>query len=219
MNKKLNKKLNEIYNLLHEAFGPMHWWPAETSFEVMVGAILTQFVSWKNVETAICNLKSEGLLSIDGICSVDNEKLEELVWCTRFYKQKTKKLKGFCLHLKHTYGGNLDVFFKKEPGELRKELLSLYGVGEETADSIMLYAAGKPVFVVDAYTRRIFGRLGFFGEKASYSEIQKLFMDNLEHDVKLFNEYHALIVRVGNRYCTGKTPRCSECPLNVMCKM
>lgn len=211
------EKLMEIFDLMYRKLGPRHWWPAETRFEVIVGAILTQFVSWKNVTAAIQNLKNENILSAEGICDVDTDKLEELVRCTRFYKQKAKKLKTFCRHLKDNYDGDLDRFFDKDVYELRKELFSLYGIGEETADCIILYAAEKPVFVVDEYTRRIFSRLGFFKEDISYKEMQKFFMDNLEHDVKLYNEYHAQIDGIGNRYCSEKNPACGECPLNGVC--
>lgn len=208
-----------IYELMYAKTGPRHWWPAETRFEVVVGAILTQFVSWKNVETAIGNLKKRNLLSMDGICEVDPRELEELIRCTRFYKQKVRKLREFCTYARDNYGGSLDKFFDKDLYRLREELLSLYGIGEETADSIILYAAEKPIFVVDAYTRRIFNRLGFFDEDVSYRDMQKFFMDNLEHDVKLFNEYHAQIDGVGNRYCDSRKPKCGECPLGGMCKL
>jgi len=218
MNKKFDKKLMEIYNIMYDKLGPRHWWPAETRFEVIVGAILTQFVSWKNVISAIDNIKNEGILSVEGICEVDTGRLEELVRCTRFYKQKAKKLKTFCMHLRDKYDGSLDRLFDKDMYELRKELLSLYGIGEETADCIILYAAEKPIFVVDAYTRRVFNRLGFFDENITYKEMQAYFMDNLVQDVQLFNEYHALIDGVGNHYCSGKVSRCSECPVSSICK-
>jgi endonuclease III related protein len=218
MNKKINKKLMELYDLMFEKMGSRHWWPAETRFEVIVGAILTQFVSWKNVTTAIDNLKREDLLSIEGICNVDITKLEELIKSTRFYKQKAKKLKVFCTHVRYQYGGDLELFFNKELYELRKELLSLYGIGKETADCIVLYAAEKPIFVVDAYTKRIFHQLGLFKEDISYDAMQKYFMEHLESGVVLFNEYHAQIDGIGSHYCFGKNPKCDECPLSVVCK-
>jgi endonuclease-3 related protein len=218
MNKGLNRKLMDVYKLMFEHFGPRNWWPAETSLEMIAGALLTQFVSWKNVEVAIKNLKDEGLLNILALCEADSAYLEELVKPARFYRQKAKKLKEFSSHVKINYAGNLQKLLGKDMHELRKELLSLYGIGEETADSILLYAAEKPIFVVDAYTRRIFSRLGFFKEDASYGKMQEFFMDNLEHDVKLFNEYHALIVGVGNNYCSNKKPKCAICPLAGTCK-
>jgi len=206
-----------IFRLMYDRTGPRHWWPAQTSFEVIVGAVLTQFVSWRNVTTAIENMRTEGILNVDGICGVSEERLEELIRCTRFYKQKAKKLKVFCTHLKTQYSGSLDLFFGRDLYEIRRELLSLYGIGEETADSILLYAGEKPIFVVDSYTRRIFCRLGIFSEDISYGEMQKFFMDNLEHDSDLFNEFHAQIDGVGNRFCSAKTPLCEECPLAPRC--
>ncbi|HOM02194.1 MAG TPA: endonuclease III domain-containing protein [Acetivibrio sp.] len=218
MDIEINRKLKEIYNLMYERNGSQNWWPADTQFEVVVGALLAQFVSWKNVETAIQNLERENLLSIEGICNAETEKLEELVRSTRFYKQKARKLKEFCGYVKEKYNADLDNFFDKDIYELRDELLSLYGIGEETADSIILYAAEKPIFVVDAYTRRVFGRLGYFKEDITYGQMQKFFMDNLEHDTKLFNDFHAQIVGVGNKHCNGKKTDCKTCPLESICK-
>jgi len=216
--KEHNKELLHIYNLMYNANGSRHWWPAETKFEVIIGAILTQFVSWQNVVSAIDNLKRHNLLSIEGICRVKDEELELVVKCTRFYKQKARKLKEFCSHVNNFYGGNLENFFDKDIYSLRNELLSLYGIGEETADSIILYSAEKPIFVVDAYTRRIFSRLGYFKEDISYKEMQRFFMDNLEHDTKLFNEYHAQIDGVGSHYCFNKKPNCTGCSLKPVCR-
>lgn len=222
MKKKVDKEhlkeLLHIYNLMYNANGSRHWWPAETRFEVIIGAILTQFVSWKNVVSAIDNLKQNNLLSIEGICAVKDEELETLIKCTRFYKQKGRKLKEFCSHVKNLYSGNLDDFFDKDIHSLRNELLSLYGIGQETADCIILYSAEKPIFVVDAYTRRVFCRLGYFKEDISYNEMQRFFMDNLEHDTRLFNEYHAQIDGVGSNYCFNKKPNCTECSLKSVCR-
>jgi endonuclease-3 related protein len=217
LNQKINNELMNIYQLMYSHFGPRNWWPADTVFEVVIGALLTQFVSWKNVVTAVNNLKDENILNIEGICEVNDEKLEKLIRSTRFYKQKARKLKVFCRHVMDNYGGSLDKLFSKDMYELRKELLSLYGIGKETADSIILYAAEKPIFVVDAYTQRIYTRLGYFNEGISYDKMQKFFMDNLIHNVKLFNEYHALIVATGNSFCSNTKPRCSHCPVKTVC--
>lgn len=218
MNKKTNKKLMEIYDLLLDQVGSRQWWPADTKFEMIVGAILTQFVSWKNVTQAINNLKRENILTMDGICRVDEPILEELIRSTRFYKQKVKKLKDFCAHVRYNYESDLDDFLSQEMGSLRLELLSLYGIGKETADCIILYAAEKPIFVVDTYTRRVFHKLGIFEENSTYDEMQNYFMDHLESNVALFNEYHAQIDGIGSRYCFGKNPKCEGCPLKTVCK-
>lgn len=215
--KSISNELMNIYDLMFSKAGSRHWWPAKGRFEVIVGAVLTQFVSWKNVETAIKNLEDAGALSIQGICEIDTGRLEDLIRCTRFYKQKAKKLKVFCMHVKSLYGGSLDRLFDKGINELRSELLSLYGIGEETADCIILYAAGKPIFVVDAYTRRIFCRLGYFDEGIKYREMQEFFSVNIPKEVKLYNEYHAQIVGIGANYCYGKKPKCNECSLERVC--
>lgn len=209
--------LLNIYNDMLAAFGPQYWWPADDDFEVIVGAILTQSVSWKNVEKAIDNLKREGLMSLDAILFVDEEKLAGLIKSTMYYNQKAKKLKNFCQYIAQYYEGDIYSFFKNDIPQMRGQLLSIKGIGPETADSIILYAAGKPIFVVDAYTHRIFSRLGFFSEEAKYDEIQSFFMDNLPLDAGLFNEYHALIVRLGKDCCKNKRPLCSECPVKNYC--
>ncbi|AEE92652.1 conserved protein of unknown function [Tepidanaerobacter acetatoxydans Re1] len=209
--------LVKIYDKLLEAFGPQHWWPADDDFEIIVGAILTQSVSWKNVEKAIDNLKAKGLLSLDAILAVDKDKLAALIKSTMYYNQKALKLKNFCRYIKQNYGGDIYSLFEKSIPNMRAELLSIKGIGPETADSIILYAAAKPIFVVDAYTRRIFSRLGFLPDDAKYSQMQDFFMSNLPSDVNLFNEYHALIVRLGKDYCKNKKPLCNECPVKNHC--
>lgn len=217
MDRNINEKLMKIYNMMYERLGPQHWWPAETQFEVAVGAILTQFVSWANVAAAIARLKEKDLLSVEGICRVPDEELEELIRSTRFYRQKARKLKTFCEYLRDRYDSSIEKFLNLDAAALRKELLSLYGIGEETADSIILYSAGKPVFVVDAYTRRIFHRLGFFYADVKYGEMQAFFMEHLEENVPLYNEYHALIVALGNEFCRDSKPKCEKCPVNSLC--
>ena len=218
MNKDINKKLTSIYKALYAMEGSRHWWPAETQFEVLAGTILTQFVSWSNVAKAINNLKAGNVLSINGICEIEDSKLGEMIRCTRFYNGKVKKLKALCNHIRDKYKGSLTLFLEREITELRSELLSIYGIGEETADAIILYAADKPIFVVDSYTRRIFSRLGFFDTRVTYGEMQRFFMDNLLCDVWLYNDFHAQIDNLGNRYCFEKNPKCTECPVNTFCK-
>lgn len=203
--------LKQVYDKLFKAFGPQHWWPGETDFEICTGAILTQNTSWKNVEKAIDNLKSNKLLSFEALKKVEDKKLALLIKPSGYYNQKAKKLKNFINHIAKYYDGSLEKLFKSKT--LREELLSINGIGPETADSMILYAANKPIFVVDAYTKRIFSRLGY--KQQSYEEFQKLFMENLTKDAKMFNEYHALLVNLGKNFCRKK-PLCQECPLNKM---
>ncbi|MDD2421530.1 MAG: endonuclease III domain-containing protein [Heliobacteriaceae bacterium] len=206
-----------IYAELSAAYGPQHWWPAETPLEVVVGAILTQNVAWKNVAMAIANLKKAGLLGVDRLAAAPLPELGALIRSTRYYNQKAERLKGFIDQLQTKYAGRLDNLFALELGALRQELLGLRGIGKETADSIILYAAHKPVFVVDAYTRRIFSRLGLLPAGAGYDQTQALFAGNLPVDVLLYQEYHALIVRLGNRVCLARQPLCLHCPLASRC--
>ncbi len=212
----MREELIAIYDRLYRFFGPQHWWPGESKFEIIVGAILTQSVSWKNVEVAIDNLKKQGLLTVEGIAGIERDKLAQLIKPTLYYNQKADKLKRFCAYIKENYGGDILKLLDKNTTDLRSELLSIKGIGRETADSIILYAAQKPIFVVDAYTRRIFHRMGFFKEDEGYQDMQDFFMSNLPSDVKMFNEYHALIVALGKEYCTLKNPVCDKCPLNAM---
>lgn len=217
MEKKQN--LKEIYNLLFAHFGPRNWWPAESDLEIIVGAILTQNVSWKNTATAIENLKEKGLLSIEGIKNVPLEELARAIKSTRYHTVKAKKLKAFVTFLEEKHQGSLEKLFDQPLELLRRELLSVYGIGEETADSIILYAGRKPIFVVDAYTKRIFQRLGVFPAKISYKEMQEYFQENLPREVQLYNEYHALIVGLGNKFCSNQKPRCTDCPLREACQL
>ena len=192
-----------IYDKLLHEFGHMDWWHAGTTFEVVAGAILTQQTKWENVERAIRNLKEMGLMDAESISKADPEELEELIRCTGFYRQKAKRLKDVSAFFSENPG-----ILEKPAGELRGVLLSLNGVGEETADSIMLYAAGKPRFVIDAYTRRICRCMGIEG---NYRELQSLFETSLPGDVPLYKEFHALIVEYGKLFCGKK--RCAECLL------
>jgi endonuclease III related protein len=202
-----------VYDRLLAFFGPQDWWPAETPFEVIVGAILTQNTAWKNVARAIGNLREHGLLSFEALCAVPEPSLAELVRPSGYYNQKARKLKGFCQHVTDTWQGDLDGFLALETDTLRHELLRIRGVGPETADSIVLYAAHKPSFVVDTYTYRIFSRHGWVSDSPSYDELRGFFMDCLEPDVGFFQELHALLVRTGHLFCR-KTPLCGGCPLN-----
>ena len=204
--------LIKIYRTLYQTYGPRHWWPGETSFEVMVGAILTQNTSWRNVEKAIQKLKGKGVLNPEGIHHLKRSKLARLIKSSGYYRIKTDRLKSFIDFLFEEYDGNIKKMGRERLGELREKLLGVKGIGPETADSILLYGLKKPIFVVDAYTRRILSRRGIISEKASYEKVQKLFMEYLPCDEKLFNEYHALFVYLGKTVCK-KIPRCDICPL------
>jgi len=204
--------LRLIYGKLYKHFGPQEWWPAETPFEVIVGAILTQNTSWSNVEKAIANLKKNRLLTPGALKAIPVSRLAKLIRSSGYYNQKARKLKNFTRFLFQGYGGSLDKMFQDDRLILRGKLLEVNGIGFETADSILLYAANMPMFVVDAYTRRILSRHGLIRPDASYSQIQDYFMDNLKNDAGLFNEFHALIVRLGKEICKT-APECGVCPL------
>ncbi len=204
--------LMKIYNRLYNAYGPRHWWPGETPFEVMVGAILTQNTSWKNVEKAIQNLKARKVLHVRGIHQLKRSQLASLIRSSGYFRIKADRLKAFVNFLFENCDGNLRKMGRERLDSLRQKLLRVKGIGPETADSILLYGLQKPIFVVDAYTKRIFSRHGILSEKASYEEVQKLFMDHLPHDERIFNEYHALLVHLGKTLCK-KTPRCDLCPI------
>jgi endonuclease-3 related protein len=208
----MKKLLMTIYENLYRAYGSRHWWPGETSFEVMVGAILTQNTSWRNVEKAIQKLKGKGILHPEGIHRLGKKELAPLIRSSGYYRIKADRLKAFIDFLYEEFDGNLKKMRKRKLEEVRERLLGVKGIGPETADSILLYGLKKSIFVVDAYTKRILSRHGIISEKASYEEVQKLFMDHLPHDEKLFNEYHALIVYLGKTLCK-KIPRCELCPI------
>lgn len=204
--------LMKIYLELYGAYGPRHWWPGESPFEVMVGAILTQNTSWRNVEKAIQKLKEKRVLDPPGIYRIQKSQLASLVKSSGYFRIKADRLKSFVNFLFKEYDGNIKKMGKERMGALREKLLGVKGIGAETADSILLYGLKKPIFVVDAYTKRILLRHGVISEEASYEEVQKLFMDHLPIDEKLFNEYHALFVHLGKTVCK-KTPRCDRCPI------
>jgi endonuclease-3 related protein len=205
--------LMKIYSRLHEAYGPRHWWPGDTPFEVMVGAILTQNTSWRNVEKAIQNLKQKGVLNPNGIHQLKRSQLASLIKSSGYFRIKADRLKAFLNFLFKNYNGNIENMKKEKLETLRQKLLEVKGIGPETADSILLYGLRKPIFVVDAYTKRILSRHGIVSERASYEEIQKLCMDHLPHEERLFNEYHALLVHLGKTLCK-RVPRCDICPLS-----
>lgn len=209
--------LLQLYRVLYDTYGPQHWWPAETPWEVIVGAILTQSTNWQNVERAIENLKQHSALAPERLYKLSEEKLAELIRPAGYFRQKAKKLKAFLAHLYAQHDGDLREMLSQPTNKLRTELLSIWGIGPETADSILLYAAQKPTFVVDAYTKRIFSRLGLISSQISYDELQRFFVMRLPRSVKLFNEYHALIVRHGKEICRPK-PRCGQCVLAHTCQ-
>lgn len=211
----IGKRLLTIYETLGKYFGDLHWWPGETPFEVVVGAILTQNTSWENVKVAIDRLKSNGLLDPEKLFEIEDNILAELIKPSGYYNIKTKRLKAFLRFLQQEYKGDLEKMFEEEIWVLREKLLGVMGIGEETADSILLYAANKPIFVVDLYTRRILQRHNIIDGAPSYREIQELFMTNLPNTIRLFNQYHALLVNTGKYFCR-KTPRCKGCPLETI---
>lgn len=207
--------LMALYEASFAAVGPLHWWPGRTRFEVCVGAILTQNTAWRNVKRAIDNLKRARVLSPRAMRDIPQQELAQLIVPSGYYNMKAGKLKNFVNMLFDGYGGSLDRLFARDRMELREILLGVNGIGKETADSMVLYAAGKPIFVIDAYTRRILSRHGLARADADYDELRLLFEDNLPADARLFNEYHAQIVFVGHHYCK-KTPQCGACPLGAL---
>jgi len=212
--KKSADPVYAVFDLLFKAYGPQHWWPGDTPFEVIAGAILTQNTNWTNVEKAISNLKQEGCLSPEKLHAIRQEELAELVRPSGYFNIKAKRLKSFMAFLFDSFNGELDRMFSLTLARLRHELLLVNGIGPETADSILLYAGRYPVFVVDAYTRRIFSRLGLLDSEHTYHQVQAFFHDHLGEDEGLFNEYHALIVRHAKEYCRTR-PLCDNCPLEV----
>ena len=212
----LNHRLTEIYRLLLASYGPQHWWPADTPFEVIVGAILTQSAAWGNVEKAVSNLKQARVMNPASLRKLPLSKLAKLIYPSGYYNAKALKLKSFVEHLEEAHQDSLEKLFSLDIHRLRNELLNIHGIGPETADSITLYAAHKTIFVIDAYTRRILTRLGLSPSRDNYSAFQALFMGNLPADEKLFNEYHALLVRHGKEVCK-KSPICEKCCLRQLC--
>ncbi len=211
----MTASLSEIYLRLFDAFGPQSWWPGESPFEVMVGAVLTQNTSWKNVERAIANLRDAGLLTPHALHALPDEELAELIRPAGYFRLKTRRLKNLLNFVMDEYDGSLDAMFAAGLSTLREQLLSVNGIGPETADSILLYAGELPTFVVDTYTARVLKRHGWIEPEADYHAIQEHFQSGLAQDVAMFNEFHALLVRVGNQHCR-RTPKCAGCPLECL---
>jgi endonuclease III related protein len=205
--------LQKIYEILNGYFGNLRWWPGDSPFEVIVGAILTQNTAWKNVEAALDQLKARDLLHPERLLHIADTHLADLIRPAGYYRVKTKRLKAFLNFLNQEYQDDLDALFAEDLWILRNKLLSVHGVGEETADSILLYGGGKPVFVIDAYTRRILQRHGIIADNARYADIQALFMTSMPPSAPLYNQYHALLVNTGKQFCRKKTPKCNLCPL------
>ena len=230
----METKIEAVYETLLGYFGPQHWWPVtkepdlepknhksiklneKQKLEICFGAILTQNTSWKNVEKAVIQLNKNSLIDIKKIIKIENEKLAKIIKSSGYHNQKAKKLKNFCSFLKNNYNSDLKKLFSLEIEKLRNELLSVNGIGPETADSIILYAAKKPVFAIDAYTKRIYSRVFGIKQELKYDELQKIFMENLPKGEKLFNECHALLVELGKNVCKTR-PLCDRCPVNKMC--
>ena len=206
-------RLMDIYEALYTFYGPRNWWPADSAFEVLVGAVLTQNTNWLNVTKAIATLRDRGLLSFEALRDIEHQQLAECIRPSGYYNLKATRLKNLLNMIEHSYSGSLDNLLQEETHVARQRLLEVKGVGPETADSILLYAGDHPLFVVDAYTHRIFSRHYLLPEECDYQTAQDLFMDNLEPDPQLFNEYHALIVRAAKDFCKKSEGLCEGCPL------
>jgi endonuclease-3 related protein len=215
-NRGVNQALLKIYHRLSARYGPQHWWPAKEPFEIIAGAILTQSAAWRNVEKAIASLRSAKALSPKALRELPLDKVARLVYPSGYYNAKALKLKSFAHWLGEYYDDDLNKLFDTDTSHLRQQLLSVHGIGQETADSIILYVANKPVFVIDAYTRRIVSRIGLTTDSSNYQALQAFFMHNLPNDTGLFNEYHALLVSLGKDVCR-RQPICQQCCLNDLC--
>ena len=211
----MRTRLLEIYERLLTAFGPQHWWPGDTPFEVAVGAVLTQNTSWRNVERAIDNLRGARRLALEPMLALSLDELAALIRPAGYFNVKARRLRSLLVHLHDHGNGDLERYLAGDLETRRRELLAVHGLGPETVDSILLYAGGQPTFVCDAYTRRLLSRHGLCGERAGYHEMRALFMDHLPADAALFNEFHALVVRTGYHHCKP-TPRCDACPLQPL---
>lgn len=211
----MSASVEEIYRRLLSAYGPQHWWPGDTPLEMIVGAVLTQNTNWSNVAKAIDNLREEGALNAAALHSLPHEELADLIRPAGYYRLKAARLKNFLALLFERFDGSLDEMFALPLDELRELLLGVNGIGPETADSILLYAGGLPTFVVDTYTHRVFKRHGWIEDEADYHALQEHLTAGLERSAPLFNEYHALLVKVGKEHC-GTKPKCQGCPLEAL---
>jgi len=209
-------RAREIYERLLAHYGPQRWWPAETPFGVVVGALLMQQTTWRNVESAIASLKATGLLDPSNIAGASIATLRQHVRIAGLYQTKPARLRAFCRHLLDRSGGDLTRYFARPTDAVREDLLAQAGVGPETADSILLYAGGHPVFVVDAYTERIGRRIGLF-RTGEYRTIQRYFEQHVPRDLATYQEYHALLVRHAKTLCRRANPGCAECPVQSVC--
>ncbi len=207
-----HRAVEGIYHRLLDCYGPQHWWPAEEPFEVMVGAILTQSAAWANVEKSISSLRAAGALTPSRLRRLPLSEIARLVYSSGYYNAKALKLQSLACWLGERCQDDLDRLFSTDAASLRRELLAVHGIGQETADSIILYAANQPAFVIDAYTRRVIDRVGVAPSRRRYADYQQLFTDNLPADAQLFNEYHALLVCQGKTTCQTR-PLCRQCCL------
>ncbi|KAF0181799.1 MAG: endonuclease III related protein [Nitrospirae bacterium] len=209
------RSLPALYEALLHAFGPQNWWPGDTPLEIAIGAILTQNTNWLNVEKAILNMKRAKMVNAQALHDLPHGDLAELIRPAGYFNVKARRVKAFVAYLASAYGGSMARMKKQRLDKLRPELLAVNGIGPETADSILLFALEKPVFVIDVYTKRVLSRHDVLPYGESYDEFQGLFHKHLPHEVGIFNEYHALFVRIGKEFCKP-TPRCSACPLGTM---
>lgn len=216
--KAASRTVRKIYSVLFRAYGHRHWWPGDSSFEIIVGAILTQNTSWKNVEKAIARIKTHAALRPRTLHRMPEKKLTLIIRPAGYFNVKANRIKNFLDFLYNEYKGSISRMFQRPGHLLRQELLQVKGIGPETADSILLYAGGKPFFVVDAYTKRIFSRHDFFSSESTYEEIQRFFTQHLPADPRLFNDYHAQIVHIAKTFCFKTNPDCSSCPLKFLFK-
>jgi endonuclease-3 related protein len=211
--------LLEVYERLLARFGPQHWWPGDSPFEIMVGAVLVQNTAWRNVERAIENLRDAGVMEPCSLYAVPPEELAELIRPAGYFQVKARRLRNLLKFVLDEYNGSLDAMFRADLATLRQQLLGVHGIGPETADAILLYAGGLPTFVVDTYTHRVLARHGWIDYEADYHEIKDYLENTLPADALLYNEYHALLVRVGKEFCRKSDPKCNECPLVALLPM